>query len=268
MKLTDLKPQFITNHLDEALYAKDGKLVVSSSNYRETSSEDEIATSIRRGAPYKTTLPSGLNVASAFNYVSSDETTNLLTSLKGRGPYEVNDRTIDRLMDFAVKTLRSYIVQAKPDIILAPAMTSTVAKKFLEAVSAIVPGIKVQDSTFVKKILKAGDEAAMINTAHPDWKKIVQTSPKAADQLRRTLANQIEAYGQIEVKKLFKQHAKFVTNFIELRDAYETLEQVMGKKVMIVDDVLSTGTTMEEMARQLVEFEPKELIGVTLLKHR
>ena len=73
--------------------------------------------------------------------------------------------------------------------------------------------------------------------------------------------------GELELKKFYKPYLKFIKNFIELRDAYEVLDKVLGKSVLVVDDILSSGSTMAEMIRQLEEFEPSKIAGLTLFKH-
>jgi hypoxanthine phosphoribosyltransferase len=45
------------------------------------------------------------------------------------------------------------------------------------------------------------------------------------------------------------------------------MKMVMEKNVLVVDDILSSGTTMAEMIRQLEELEPSKIVGLTLFKH-
>lgn len=41
-------------------------------------------------------------------------------------------------------------------------------------------------------------------------------------------------------------------------------DRIRGKKILLVDDVLTTGTTMERIGEELLAFEPKSLYGLSL----
>lgn len=262
MKLRELASDPVS--ILEGISAAQDRVVLSTTSWKETSSKDTIGTSFKR-IPYKTSIKGSDPIYSILNYVSSEETTKLLTSLKGKGPYTVNQKILDQLMTGVVGASKKILEHLDPDVIIYPKSSSDLTKTFAEKLKAAYPKIQVVDEGFVKKMLKAGDEEAMINTSHPDWKKFVEEHPKDAANLKKSLATQI-ANGNLELKKLYKPYVKFIKNFVELKDAYATLEQVLGKRVLVVDDILSSGTTMLEMFRQLKEFEPEMVAGLTIFK--
>lgn len=262
MKLRELSNDPVS--ILEGISAANDRVVMSTTNWRETSTADTIGTTFKR-IPYKSSIKGSEPIWSVLNYISSEQSTKILQSLKGKGPYEVSDKQLDQLLTGVVGACRQLFISFKPEVIIYPKSSSDLLKKFVDKLHKAYPNIEVLDEAFVKKILKAGDEEALINTNHPDWKKFSEENPKAVEELKKSLARHIQD-GNLELKKLYKPYVKFIKNFVELKDAYSVLEKVMDKRVMVVDDIFSSGTTMLEMFRQLKEFEPKDLAGLTIFK--
>lgn len=262
MKLTELKPSELD--LLESIYAAQSDLKITTQHDRAASTPEAISTFFKK-IPYQTRLRGSDPIYSVLNYISNDETTKLLTSLKGKGPYVVNEKQLDTLLNQIVGACKKIINDVDPEVIIFPKSSSELLKKFVDKLTAAYPSIKVVDEGFVKKVLAAGDEEALINKQHPDWEKFASEHPDAADELKKSLKRHIKD-GNLEVKKLYKPYAKFIKNFIQMKDASNTLDQVIGKRVLVVDDVLSSGSTMLEMFRQLKEFEPEVISGLTIFK--
>jgi len=248
----------------EGISAAQDHVRISTTGWKETSTRDTISTSFKR-IPYKSSIKGSEPIYSILNYVSSPESTKLLTSLKGKGPYIVNDKQINDLLNGVVGACKQIMHTLDPDVILYPKSSSPLTKHFVDLLHKAYPKITVSDEAFVKKILKAGDEDALLNTQHPDWKKFADENPDAVDDLKKTLKRHIKD-GNLELKKLYKPYVKFIKNFIEMKDASNTLDQVIEKRILVVDDVFSTGSTMLEMFRQLREFEPEAISGLTIFK--
>lgn len=262
MKLRELASDPIS--VLEGISAAQNQLRFSTTSWKETSTPDTISTSFKR-IPYKTVLKGSEPIYSILNYVSGDESTKLLTSLKGKGPYQVNEKQLDQLLTGVVTAAKKFIDHFDPEVIIYPKSSSKLVTLFVEKLKHAYPKIKIADEGFVKKILKAGDEEALINTEHPDWKKFATEHPDAVAELKKSLLRHIKD-GELELKKLYKPYVKFIKNFIEMKDASNTLDQVIEKRVLVVDDILSSGSTMIEMFRQLKEFEPESLAGLTIFK--
>lgn len=262
MKLFELSTDPIS--VLEGIYSNHNVLSISSTKERETSSNDRISTSFKR-IPYKSTIKGSEPIYSVLNYISSDESTKLLTSLKGKGPYTVNEKQIDHLLIGIVGACKQIMTHLDPEVILYPKSSSPLVKQFVDKLHKAYPKIKIADEAFVKKVLQAGDEEALINTQHPDWKKFSDEHPDAADELKKSLKRHIKD-GNLELKKLYKPYVKFIKNFVEMKDASNTLDHVIEKRILVVDDVLSSGSTMLEMFRQLREFEPETISGLTIFK--
>ena len=156
--------------------------------------------------------------------------------------------------------------RVNPDVIIYPKSSSEFLKAFVDEIKASSQSAVVLSDQFVKKTLDAENVEPLINTDHPDWSKFERDHPKEVEKLKKSLKNLIKG-GELELKKFYKPYLKFIKNFVELKDAYDVLETVMEKNVLVVDDILSSGTTMAEMIRQLEELEPSKIVGLTLFKH-
>lgn len=253
--------------LAERIYRANDNVVISMQHDREASTKEAISTFIRRN-PYQTHIVGAGDsiIYSILNYVPSEESTKLLQTIKGKGPYQVKSIQLDAFIKQLVNYCASVLQKLRPDLIVSPKSSSPFISNFIEQLKLAYPKAEYLTDAFVKTANKADDIEPLLNKEHPAWKKFAEEHPKNVDMLRKSLAHQIETYGTLELKKLYKPHLKFVKNFIQLKDVYEMLDKIAGKRVIAVDDVLSSGATMVEMLRQLHELEPKFIAGLTIFK--
>lgn len=263
MKLTQLTPSII--ELLESIYASHDTVKITVQHDPAASEGGTISTYFKR-LPYEAHIKGASEtIYSLLNYVPNAETTKLLSSLKGKGPYTVEQRQLEMLIKSCVEACHRLITLFDPEVIVYPTSRSTLVRMFVERLHKHYPSIRFVDEAFIKKLLKTGDEEALLNTKHPEWEKFAASNPKEAEHLKRTLKRHA-AGGTLELKRLYKPHLKFVKNFMELRNPSHTLDNVIGRRVLVVDDILSTGSTMVEMFRQLEEFEPEAMAGLTIFK--
>jgi len=250
----------------ESISIVNDKIQISKQSYRAGSTKDEISTYFKN-QPYVTSIKGvDAEVYSILNYISSEVSTDILKSLKGSGPYKVDDRQFSHFMEQVKAAAAGIVRKVKPDIIIYPKSRSPLVKQFVDEIAKNYPSAEVLTDSFIKSVLNAEDIEPLINTKHPDWEKFAESNPKAVKQLKQQLKNLISG-GELELKKFYKPYTKFIKNFIEIKDAYEVLDKVMGRNVLVVDDILSSGSTMGEMIRQLSDFEPNEITGLTLFKY-
>lgn len=252
--------------LAEEIYVKGDDLVIATQAFRSASSKEAISTYFR-SQPYETRIRGcDADVYSLMNYVSSEVTTNILKSLKGSGPYHVNEKQFAGLMKQIREAAAKVVKRVNPTVIIYPKSKSDLLKQFVDEVKASAPNAIVLNDSFIKSALDAEDVEPLINTDHPDWVKFAETHPKDVEKLKKQLKTHIQK-GELELKKLYKPYLKFIKNFIELKNAYDVLDKVLGEKVLVVDDILSSGSTMAEMIRQLQDLEPSKIVGLTMFKH-
>jgi len=257
--------QFLSETILEDISIEGGSVRITSQNYKSASTKDAISTYFRTQPYVMHVKDVDADIYSLLNYVSSETTTKILKSLKGSGAYKVNEKQFAALMNQVKAAAGILVKRIKPDIIIYPKSSSSLVKQFVDEIHAAYPTAEVLSDAFIKKALNAEDVEPLINTNHHLWKKFSEENPDSVKELKRSLKNQIKN-GELELKKFYKPYLKFIKNFIELKDAYTVLEKVLDSNVLVVDDILSTGSTMIEMIRQLKEFEPSNVAGLTLFK--
>jgi len=247
----------------ESISAVKNSVQITIQHDRAVSTPDSISTYFKK-VPYHTALQHD-EIYSVLNYLSTPETMKLLTSLKGRGPYEVSQQQLDRFLTQVSEACAGLIKRLNPEVIIYPASTSSLVSGFVAHLKKLHPSIEVASEAFIKKSLKGADVKAVLNTEHPQWEKFAAENPKAVEQLKQSIRHHLKS-GELELKKLYKPHLKFIKNFIQLKDVSDTIDVVNEKRVLIVDDVLSTGTTIREMIRQISELEPAQVSTLTIFK--
>jgi len=255
--------QFLKETILEDITMVDGKVRISTQHYKAGSNKDAISTYFR-GQPYVTHLKgTEADIYSLLNYVTSDASTGALKALKSGN---VNEKQFSTFMHDVKLAATIIVKRIKPDIIIYPKSSSPLLKQFVDEIHAAYPIAEVLSDRFIKVMLNAEKVETLINVDHPDWKKFAEENPKRVKELKQSLKTNIMK-GELQMKKLYKPNLKFIKNFIELKDAYEVLEKVMDKNILVIDDILSSGSTMAEMIRQLKEFDPEKISGLTMFKH-
>ena len=249
--------------VNESISAVKNSIQITTQHDRSASTIDSISTYFKK-VPYHTALQHN-EIYSILNYISTPETMKLLTSLKGRGPYNVSAEQLDRFLTQVTDACAGLIKRLNPEVIIYSASTSPLIGGFVSHLKETHPKIKVASEAFIKKSLAGADVKAVLNTEHPEWTKFADENPKAVLQLKQSLKHHLES-GELELKKLYKPYLKFIKNFIQLKDVSDTIDVVNEKRVLIVDDVLSTGTTIREMIRQIEELEPAQVSTLTIFK--
>lgn len=253
--------------LNERIYSANDDLVITIQHSKESSGKDAISTFIRRN-PYQSHIQGipDVDIYSILNYVPSDETTKLLQSIKGRGPYNVKSKQLDNFLNEVSKHAGGILQKLRPDTVVIPKSSSPLLADFAAKLKSAYPKAEYVSDAFFKKVLDAENVEPLINKDHKDWPKFEIDHPKEAADLRKSVARMIRTTGQLELKKLYKPYMKFIKNFVEIEQSGEILDKLIDKKVLILDDVLSSGATMQEMIRQVKEFEASAIFGLTIFK--
>jgi len=94
-------------------------------------------------------------------------------------------------------------------------------------------------------------------------------SEELAKELSKTLSIPIISDTLVKIKKTLPQmtlSAKDRAENLKGAFAIKNPEQIQGKKVFLVDDVYTTGSTMEECANVLRTYEAKQVWGIVLAR--
>lgn len=276
-----MKPSFKQYHntfLNEMLKIddKNNSVVFTLQKQKFGSNSTEIDTYIGHGWYSEHTADSGnIDIYSRYLYKRGDVITGILKSLKGNGPYKVDERTLHNFLKQTAASAAELVKSKKIDTIIFPKSSSEFLFAFVEEIKRHLGGHPVTviaDAIVKKQIDKIEvDKGDMTNLINFDHKSFNTLKPATIKALEKQLARNIKANAEagkgntVSVKDLPKMQAKFVGNFLELVKELSGLLQ--GKNVMIVDDVLSSGATFAEMVRLISGEDVKSVVGLTIFKN-
>jgi orotate phosphoribosyltransferase-like protein len=248
--------------------------VVFSMQQQSYADKDEINTFIKAGWYHQNSGSSGnIDIYSRYLYKHSKAITNILQSLKGSGPHDVSEKTVSNFLKQTATSAAEFIKTKKIDTIIFPKSGSDFLKAYIEEIQHQLGSYEVNvisDAIIKKQIsdieLKKGDMTELINFDHKSFNTMKDSTIKALEkQIAKNIAANHDAGKGVSVKGINKMQAKFVTNFLELvKDLSDDLD---GKNVLLVDDILSSGTTFAEMVRIIKKENVKSLVGMTIFKN-
>jgi hypothetical protein len=201
----------------------------------------------------------GAPVYYAYNYLHSDEVTELLKAIKGKGTLKVDDRQLNRFFDDTVAYMVTGLKQRKikPDVVVCPASSAPITKEFAMRLAHGMHDVKIVTDAFLKqKAFKLPeDKAAALKVIADKFvdRDLVQAKyhgddvEKFVNRIALSVYSSIKKYGTLELKGIDKQVGKFIKGFMD--KGLDVEYELMDKEVLVVDDVLSSGSTMSEMMR-------------------
>lgn len=240
------------------------------------SNKEEIDTYIGNGWYHEHSAKSGnVDIYSSYLYKHSDVVTDILKSLKGHGPYKVDEKTRHNFLKATAARAAELVKAKKIDTIVFPKSSSDFLFQFVEEIKRNLGSANVTviaDAIIKKQIdqisLDKGDVSELIDFDHPSFNTLKSSTIKALEkQLVKTIKANAEAGkgATVSVKDIPKMQAKFVKNFLET--VKELSDLLQDKNVMIVDDVLSSGATFAEMVRLIQKEDIKSVVGLTIFKN-
>lgn len=170
----------------------------------------------------------------------------------------INENDKQKLIELGVKKFVSEIKDIES--IIFPKSSSTLVNEISKEVHKYFP-----DALFLPEALIKND----IDKIKIDFEKYIKTAKdetnvkKRIGDLNRDLSRATKD-GNFQIKKVHNFRRKVFSNFMKVQDS-KTVKKVYGKKVLLIDDVFTTGSTMAEILRILNEFEPKEIIFLALM---
>lgn len=264
--------------LADDIFVKDGELkaAVNTATNRRASSADSINTNRRPlGRVSGTTRETP--VFYAFSYVPSDTSTEILKSLKGKGKYHLPSARRETFLKDATQHMANQfaLMRVKPDVIVAPTSSSPFLYDFASSLATEM-GIPVG---YMNAFAKAevvdlpkdkADALAYIKRKFIDYdyleRKFTGDKDKAVEDIALNVYYNIKKHGgHLVAKEIFKQYGKFVMGFMQHSLQGDDEYSLLDKKVMVVDDVISSGTTFSELFRIVKdELGAKEVFGTAL----
>lgn len=263
----------------EDIFVKGDELLaaVNPDNSRKPSTPTVISTN-RRPLGRQSGLTRGLDVFYAFSYKPSEEpggSTDLLKSFKGKGPFKFSEARRQKFLDEATTHMANEFkrLNLKADVIISPQSSSSLLTEFATMLADKLNIEAKKIGAFKKSaaIELPNDKTKameLIAKKYVDYKYMDEkftgdeaTRERAVKEICTAVYRSIKKHGAIVSKELPKFYAKFVKNIMDIGDLDDTLD---GKTVMVVDDVLSSGSTMSDLFRLCQELGAEKVFGATL----
>lgn len=90
-------------------------------------------------------------------------------------------------------------------------------------------------------------------------------NPNITLQIAKTLQNQIDKMGEnFQINKIPNPWRKFVKDYMGVSE--DIRKMVTGNTVLIIDDFLTSGETISQVALKIWDFAPKQVLGITIMK--
>lgn len=141
------------------------------------------------------------------------------------------------------------------DVILTPKSSSFIVQDLVDEIKKRKPDIKIITETFYKLPV----EDIVIDYKNYDVSETVKTD---MDKLIKKAKKE----GFLELKKVKKIFLNYISNILCIDKLKIKQNYIENKNILLIDDVLSSGKTFQEMIRLIESFSPNEIRGLTIFK--
>lgn len=177
--------------------------------------------------------------------------TPILKALKGQSATEVPKDDFKRWLAQAGRVMGKHIAKTyKPDAVLAVKSSSQLNNLFTKEVANHLPGVAMIPDAISKA----------------DISKIT-ASPKASEKQKKDIERilkKAKATGVLSMKNVHVSLRPFFKGVMQVEDVAKNIE---GKTIIMIDDIMTTRATQMHAIDVIKQYNPKEVIGVTLFKN-
>lgn len=194
----------------------------------------------------------------AYEMQKSDYSTSFMKSLKLLDEY-IDRRDAELLVNKAVVGFDSIFGANNYDTIVSPVSSSIILTELVE---------KLRDKSGVANLFSDAFVKSASTDIKLDMDKVDKLPEKTKKQVLREFSKVIDPNKPFKIKEIFSAYRKFYQNFIlfNSKEDRSLFNGVAGKKVILVDDYKTSGTTVKEMLRQLSDAGASEVVIVILIK--
>lgn len=152
---------------------------------------------------------------------------------------------------FIKETVESRSLSFQPDLIISPTSSSPMLNFFVKTLGDYY-NVNVITDAFVKSL----PSDVSFNPAG------ISLDDKTIKAMEKILSKAVDT-GKFEIKKFPPKYRSMLENLMVSNMAMELVE---GKSIMLVDDILTTGSTMNSIFKTVQSSGCKRLCGATFLK--
>lgn len=192
----------------------------------------------------------------AYDLEKSEYSTQLMKDLK---MLETNPRDMDQIINKAVMGFDREFRISSYDTIITPQSSSLVLDRIAHALQKKGGIVDLFTDAFVK---------AQPSEIELDLEKVDNLPEKTKKEVYRAFSKATDPTKPFKMKEIFSAHRKFFKNFLKFNttDDRRLFNGVVDKNIILIDDYRTSGITLKEMIRQLVELGAKKITVFIFIK--
>jgi phosphoribosylpyrophosphate synthetase len=265
---------YLSTFICETLELKNDKVIYYKQAKPYSSEKGLISTYFRAKDSYLNKAGKDFNgetVYSLFNYKSDAESHDIISSLKGLGPYKLTEGTYERFLADAAKYASDIISNQEINCVIYPTSTSKFLADFIEQLKDKLDDkvIFIKDAIAKKQFKEIEAEAEHL--INPDYYGISKLTASKKLSLIKQIINNVKSNEQegrgsiITLKNVgFKRDTHYLHKFMHA--VSDSILDIENQHVLIVDDLIGSGSSFAELFRVVKEYDPKSVIGLTIFK--
>jgi hypothetical protein len=194
----------------------------------------------------------------AYEMVKSDFSTDFMKSLKTLDD-NIKPRDVSQLVNKAVIGFDNVFGTNKFDTIVSPVSSSLILTEIVN---------QLQKKSGVTNLFS---EAFVKNTSTDitlDMDKVNNLPEKTYKSVMKSFEKATAPGKPFKIKEIFSAYRKFFHDFIKFNKSEDKklFNAVEGKRIILVDDYKTSGTTIKEMMKQLSDCGATEVVIFVLIK--
>jgi len=201
--------------------------------------------------PYKKKIENTDILVYSIYQAKTTNSTDIMRAIKGANMSDPEMVSfLKRSAVYATRTIRSLGV----DIIVTPKSSSPLTRSFVKEIQS-----RTNLDIFVDSFVKNPDISKIeVDADNPKMTPAIQKS-------MQRIIDKAKTVGTLSLTKFSPMHRKFVKNLFAVTDS-KILSKVDGKSVLIVDDILTSGSTTKSISDILLANGAATITGLTLFK--
>jgi len=171
----------------------------------------------------------------------------------------IDTDSIEMLVNKAVIGLDNAVKLNTFDTIVYPTSSSVILKEMGDKAHTKSGNTVLIPDAFVK---------AARTEINFDFEKINKLPESTKKQVLKMVDAVKSSDGEFKLKEIYARYRKFINDFIifNSEDDRKVHNAIVGKKILLIDDYRTTGTTLKEMRNKLIELQPSEIVMFLMIK--
>jgi len=188
--------------------------------------------------------------------------TPIMKALKGQSTTMVNQDELKKWLKSAAFVMGRYLrTQVKPDAVLAVKSSSNLNNLFVKELANNLPGV-----TMIPDAIGKADIDKIKIKDLPDLKSKDDALRKKAETQIKNAERELKKAKAAGVLSFKKIHVSLRPLFKGVMEVDKVAQNIEGKTVVVLDDIMTTRATQVHAIDVIRQYNPKEIVGVTLFK--